>query len=194
MDENKKEHILSLSYGKDSLAMLGAIEKLNLPLDRIITIEVWATDTISADLPPMVEFKAKVDKIIKERWGFDVEHVRAKNTYEEGFYKVRKSGERVGQINGFPFLHGAWCNGMLKKAALRKIPKDAIQYLGITADELNRIKQHGKKSNVELPLVEIGWKEVDCKKWCEENDLLSPIYQTSTRGGVGSVIIKASVN
>lgn len=51
------EHILSLSYGKDSLACLGAIEQLGWPLDRIVHAEVWATDTIPADLPPMVEFK-----------------------------------------------------------------------------------------------------------------------------------------
>ena len=63
------EHILSLSYGKDSLACLSAIEQLGWPLDRIIHAEVWATDTIPADLPPMVEFKAKADRIIKERWG-----------------------------------------------------------------------------------------------------------------------------
>ena len=30
-------HILSLSYGKDSLACLGAIEELGWPLDRIVT-------------------------------------------------------------------------------------------------------------------------------------------------------------
>jgi hypothetical protein len=30
------EHILSLSYGKDSLACLGAIEELGWPLDRIV--------------------------------------------------------------------------------------------------------------------------------------------------------------
>ena len=69
------EHILSLSYGKDSLACLGAIEQLGWPLDRVVTAEVWATDTIPADLPPMVEFKAKADRIIKERWGIEVEHV-----------------------------------------------------------------------------------------------------------------------
>ena len=39
--------------------------------------EVWATDTIPADLPPMVEFKEKADRIIKERWGIDVEHICA---------------------------------------------------------------------------------------------------------------------
>ena len=68
-----KQRVLSLSYGKDSLACLGAIEQLGLPLDRIVHAEVWATDTIQADLPPMVEFKAKADAIIKERWGFEVD-------------------------------------------------------------------------------------------------------------------------
>ena len=54
-----KSHVLSLSYGKDSIACLGAIEELGWPLDRIIHAEVWATDTIPADLPSMMEFKAK---------------------------------------------------------------------------------------------------------------------------------------
>lgn len=91
--EPSAEHILSLSYGKDSLACLGAIEQLGWPLDRIIHAEVWATDTIPADLPPMVEFKAKADAIIKSRWGIEVEHVCAmrdgkKLTYQDLFYHV----------------------------------------------------------------------------------------------------------
>lgn len=73
----EKQYILSLSYGKDSLACLEAIKLLALPLDRIIHAEVWATDTIPADLPPMVEFKKKADKIIKERYGIAVEHIAA---------------------------------------------------------------------------------------------------------------------
>ena len=79
------DHILSLSYGKDSLGCLGAIEKLGWPLDRIVHAEVWATDTIPADLPPMVEFKAYANEIIRERWGIEVEHVRAKHTYQDVF-------------------------------------------------------------------------------------------------------------
>ena len=35
-----------------------------------------------------------------------------------------------------------------------------------------------------MPLVEIGWDEAYCRKWCDENELLSPIYTTATRGGV----------
>lgn len=62
------QYILSLSYGKDSMACLAAIEQLGLPLDRIVHAEVWATDTIPADFPPMMDFKKKADAIIKERW------------------------------------------------------------------------------------------------------------------------------
>lgn len=85
------QHILSLSYGKDSLACLGAIEKLGWPLDRIIHAEVWATDTIPADLPPMVEFKKKADKIIKERWGIDVEHICAMRKSERERERERET-------------------------------------------------------------------------------------------------------
>lgn len=61
------KHIASLSCGKDSIAMLEIIKRHDMPLDRIIHVEIMATKTIPADLPPMVEFKAKADKIIKER-------------------------------------------------------------------------------------------------------------------------------
>lgn len=57
-----------------------------------------------------------------------------------------------------------------------------VQYLGIAADEPERIKRHTKPGYI-LPLVDIGWDEAYCRQWCEENDLLSPIYTTSTRGG-----------
>ena len=45
------------------MACLGAIEVLGWPLDRIVHAEVWATDNIPSDLPPMVEFKVNADKI-----------------------------------------------------------------------------------------------------------------------------------
>ena len=178
------EHILSLSYGKDSLACLGAIEQLGWPLDRIVHAEVWATDTIPADLPQMVEFKEKADKIIKERWGIEVEHFKADRTYKDRFYTV-KSKRRAGMIYGWPVsVAGAWCNSDLKMAAIRKAvksTKNAIQYIGIAADEPNRF--HNLSETKKSPLVEAGWTEDMCRQWCEKNDLLSPIYTTATRGG-----------
>lgn len=60
--------------------------------------------------------------------------------------------------------------------------KNIVQYLGIAADEPERIKRHSVTDKV-LPLVDIGWDENYCRQWCEENNLLSPIYTSSTRGG-----------
>lgn len=176
------EHILSLSYGKDSLAALGAIELLEWPLDRIVHAEVWATDTIPADLPPMMEFKAKADAIIKERWGIEVEHFSAGRTYEETFYRVNQRGKHIGEFYGWPTIKGNWCNS-LKMAALRKgrPEKGTVQYIGIAADEPNRF--HNLTDTKKSPLVEAGWTEAMCREWCEANDLLSPIYTTSARGG-----------
>lgn len=249
------EYILSLSYGKDSLACLGAIEQLGLPLTRIVHAEVWATQDIPADLPPMVEFKKKADKIIKERWGIDVEHVCATKprsqianereregessgeshsrlSYEDMFYRVLESGKFIGAIKGFPMQRGSWCKKLkidyCAEAYLRghllspnqteqikdcperenlRIPDaegklvygtktkvfsnkpvndgqkiNIVQYLGIAADEPERIKRHSVPGKM-LPLVEIGWDEAHCRKWCEDNDLLSPIYTTAARGG-----------
>ena len=179
------EHILSLSYGKDSLACLGAIEELGLPLERIIHAEVWATDTIPADLPPMVEFKKKADAIIKERYGIEVEHIRADKTYEKWFYSVKTgrnkktNKDRIGQNYGFPYRMGQWCNDRLKVGLLKKIK--GIYYVGIASDEPNRF--HNLTETKISPLVEAGWTEDMCREWCIKNDLLSPIYTTATRGG-----------
>lgn len=239
---NETTHVLSLSYGKDSLACLGAIKELGWPLNRIIHAEVWATDTIHADLPPMVEFKALADAYIKTEFGIEVEHLCAmrdgeKLTYEKLFYHIpkRKLGGRFseGSPAGFPYTKGAWCNDRLKTNIIdgggrhHRLPvhnrivvqetqsqdasldspsseetgvratsnagfssgplaqgakKNIVQYLGIAADEPERIERHNKPG-FKLPLVEIGWTEADCRKWCEERGLLSPIYTTAARGG-----------
>ena len=84
--------------------------------------------------------------------------------------------ENQGQL-----VHGAQDKGFSQSAALgAKI--NTVQYLGIAADEPERIERH-TKPNVILPLVLIGWDEAYCRQLCEENDLLSPIYSTATRGG-----------
>lgn len=149
-------HILSLSYGKDSLACLGAIEQLSWPLDRIVHAEVWATDTIPADLPPMVEFKAKADRIIKERWGIEVEHIRAKRCYQDVFYMVSKGKniKRTGKIYGWPYQAGPWCNSRLKISVLDKFKNLGVQYVGIASDEPNRF--HNLSDTKRSPLVEAG--------------------------------------
>lgn len=88
------EHVARISYGKDSLKMLEVIHSRGLPLDRITTTDVWATDTISANLPPIDAFKERMDQRIWDMYRIEVEHLCAMNpdgskrTYEQMFYHV----------------------------------------------------------------------------------------------------------
>lgn len=114
-------YIARISYGKDSLKMLDVIVSRGLPLDRITTSDVWATDTISACLPPVEEFKARMDELIWKKYRIEVEHLCARNpdgskkTYEQMFYHVpkRKEGRKEGfsdsplsVVNGVKHLNG----------------------------------------------------------------------------------------
>lgn len=89
-----EEYIARISYGKDSLKMLDVIFSRGLPIDRITTTDVWATDTVSANLPEMDEFKARMDERIWWKYRMEVEHLCARNkdgskrTYEQMFYHV----------------------------------------------------------------------------------------------------------
>lgn len=135
--------VACISHGKDSLAMLRAIKLLGLPLHRIVTSDVWATQDIPADLPPMWEWKKEADKIIKELYGIEVEHICAmqkpsqnvqverereygaqgagrflRHTYESMFYTtVCERGKSAGNIKGFPLKIGEWC----KKLKFEKV-------------------------------------------------------------------------
>lgn len=177
------QYIASISYGKDSLAMLEVISRHALPLDRIVHVEIMATERIPADLPPMMEFKTRADAIILERYGKKVEHIHAPKSYEEYFYYVNhgKRSKNRGKIYGFPLQKGNWCNSRLKVDILEKIQRGAVTYIGIAADEPKRFSSLTaiKRS----PLVEYGWTEEMCRQWCAENGLLSPIYETSARSG-----------
>lgn len=130
----KCENIARISYGKDSLKMLEVIHSRGLPLDRITTTDVWATDTISANLPPMDAFKERMDQRIWDMYHIEVEHLCARNkdgtkkTYEQMFYHVpvrrsqnvqaeRESRLRGGHILGFPDLWNPWCQAGLKRSA-----------------------------------------------------------------------------
>lgn len=173
--------------------MLEVIHRLGYPLDGVIHAELWATDTIPAELPEMVNFKSKADAFIRDHYGLSVRHVHAldkdgaKLTFEKYFYKVPR-GKRAaknerfsGCIYGFPFTKGGWCLRELKLGAMKRVVKEAC-YIGIAADEHERIT-NTQNINQLLPLVDAGWSEADCMSWCEENGLVSPIYKTSVRGG-----------
>lgn len=190
-----KQRVLSLSYGKDSMACLGAIEQLGWPLDRIITADIMATSTISAEYPAMEEFKRTADAKIFEKYGISVDHYYANKingyekksgmSYEDAFYHVVSSQKHSEHIKGFPNQIAPWCNGLkvnALKEAEKTLSENTISYIGIAADEPKRLERLDGVTKVS-PLAAVGWTEADCMKWCIDNDLRSPLYDMSNRGG-----------
>ena len=140
-----------ISHGKDSNAMLRAIQLLGLPLHGIVTSDVWATQDIPADLPEMWAWKKQADKRILELYGVPVTHIcatekcsqngnaeRENNTgrclrrlsFQDLFYRELQSGKFIGTIKGFPLTLGGWCKNLkygkidFSKAILHQIEEN----------------------------------------------------------------------
>lgn len=127
----------------------------------------------------------------KENWGGDIRVSDYEKELVYGQLKSESDEANRENIYGFPGLakigRPQWCTelklkGFSQSTQTRGADTNIVRYIGIAADESERIKRNSKPGFF-LPLVEAGWDEPYCRKWCEENDLLSPIYTTATRGG-----------
>ena len=179
------KYVASLSFGKDSMAMVIKIKELGLPLDEVIYVDIMFDDDTSGETPEMASFITKAEKILKEKFNVEVTHLRGV-TFKEQFYKVKQRGKHVGDNYGFPYTIGAWCNDRLKmqpiKEYMRKQKEQIIQYVGIAYDEPERYERLNHETHI-APLYDLKITEKEAMEICEKYDLLSPIYKTSFRGG-----------
>lgn len=129
-------YVASVSRGKDSTAMLRAIQLMNWPLDAICSVDIWFDNDTPAELPPMVAFKDEWDAKCIEWFGVPVTRLCAtkrgcsnKLTYTDFFYcKVSPQREKERELRlrgatginyGFPTKQLPWCNSGLKRSALK---------------------------------------------------------------------------
>ena len=179
------KYVASLSFGKDSMAMLIKIKELGLPLDEVIYVDIMFDDDTSGETPEMASFISKAEKILKEKFDIEVTHLRGV-TFKEQFYKIKQRGKHIGHNYGFPYTIGAWCNDRLKmqpiKEYMRKQTDEIIQYVGIAYDEPERYERLNHETHI-APLYDLKITEKEAMEICRKYDLLSPIYKTSFRGG-----------
>ena len=179
------KYVASLSFGKDSMAMLIKIKELGLPLDEVIYVDIMFDDDTSGETPEMASFITKAEKILKEKFNVEVTHLRGV-TFKEQFYKIKQRGKHIGDNYGFPYTIGAWCNDRLKmqpiKEYMRKQKEQIIQYVGIAYDEPERYERLNHETHI-TPRYDLKITEKEAMEICEKYDLLSPIYKTSFRGG-----------
>lgn len=185
-------NIFSLSFGKDSMATLILAAEQGIPIDRVMYAEVKYNDEISGEHPIMAEWIPMAEKRLKELFGVTVEHAYCGYTYLDEFFRIRKKGNRIGEIVGFPRQFSAWCNAM-KMIAIKKYYKQfdepITEILGIASDERERWERKEAKQTdtrkCRSLLVEQGLTEADALELCKKYGLLSPLYdyEDTCRGG-----------
>lgn len=188
-------NIFSLSFGKDSMATLILAAEQGIPIDRVMYCDIRFNDEISGEHPIMAEWIPTAEKRLKELFGVTVDHAYSGVGFEDVFFTKKQNGKHIGDMYGFPYMVGAWCNDRLKLRAIRSYIRslnatDIVEFLGIAADEPQRWKRKtdemetGSKRYRSL-LVEQNLTEQDAMNLCRKYDLLSPMYEVDGiyRGG-----------
>ncbi len=181
------KHIASCSFGKDSIATIILAHEHNEPLDEIVFAHVMYDKNKgwSGENPEHIDFINNVAIPRFESWGYKVTVLVADIDYKTWFLKEFVRGNNKGIPHGYPIPRMCSISGYMKQKPMKQYLKnvDCIQYVGIAVDEPKRLESLKKYDNRVSLLEKYGITEEQAYKMCEEYGLLSPIYNTSSRGG-----------
>lgn len=179
-------YIASVSFGKDSLAMLLKLLELHYPLDEVVFYDT------GMEFQAIYNIRERVKCLLKEQ---NIKFTELKPQCEFCYKMFEKP---VKAKNGTTHYGYSWCGGRCrwgtteKLQSLDKYCKGAIQYVGIAGDEPKRldgifeIAQNENKKfildergcaklgrqisnlNKRYPLAEMKMTEKDCLDYCRE--------------------------
>lgn len=155
------KYYASISFGKDSLAMLFMLIEKQYPLDEVVFYDTGMEfqaiyDTRDKILPILAAHNIKYTELYPEQsflW----------NMFER---PVKKRGTDIIHKHGY-----SWCGGSCrwgtsqKLKALKAYTNDGVDYVGIAADETHRFEKE-KRLNKVLPLVEWNIAESQALQYC----------------------------
>lgn len=158
------KYIASVSFGKDSLAMLLRLIEEKKPIDYVVFYDTG------------MEFSSIYrirDKVVKMLDDLGIKFVQL--SPEDPFlYSMLEKEIKYKNKPGYHSGYG-WCGGPCRwhtRQKIRTIQKfkrslseQVIDYVGIAADEPHRFEKELQDGKV-LPLVEWGMTEKDCLSYC----------------------------
>ena len=163
-------HVVSLSGGKDSTAMLLRMLEEGMRVDIILFCDT------GLEFPARYEHLDKLERDI----GRPITRIRSFHTFE--YYLTQKeilvkhkknAGQRNYRGYGWSGPLNRWCTKELKtiprEKFLRQLQEhyDIIEYVGLAADEGYRFeRENNQKPNCRHPLVDWGMTEADCLQYC----------------------------
>lgn len=153
-----KQIIASVSFGKDSLAMLLKLLELKYPIDEVVFVDT------GMEFQAIYDIETRVKEILKQA---NVKYTRLELPKPFEYYMfdhVKTRGKNKGQ-KGY-----SWCGGRCRWGTTKKLQvlnkhcgKNALQLVGIALDEPNRIEDEPNKI---YPLVDLKMTEKDCLEYC----------------------------
>lgn len=155
------KYIASVSFGKDSLAMLLKLIEEKKPLDEVVFYDT------GMEFKAIYNIRDKILPILKEK---NIKYVELKPKEPFEYTMFEKT---VKKRNGTISKGYSWCGGRCRWGTTEKIKtiekyaKGFYEYVGIAVDEPKRIEKE-RNGNKIFPLVEWNMTEKDCLKYCYE--------------------------
>lgn len=158
------KYIASVSFGKDSLAMLLKLIEENKPIDKVVFYDT------GMEFQSIYNLRDKLQPIIDS---YGAEYIELKPN-EPFLYSMLERKVNNRSKDGFHYGY-SWCGGTCrwgtteKLKAIRNYKKslndDYIDYVGIAYDEPHRFDK-AKSEGKQLPLVDWKMTEADCLVYC----------------------------
>lgn len=155
--------IASVSWGKDSLAMIHGLIERDMPLDEVVFYDTGMEfDAIYKERDRMLSL---IDAI-----GIKYTELRPKDPFWYSMFARPVRSRKTGEIHKRGY---GWCGGTCRWGTTEKLraldkyaeEKDAIVYVGIAADETSRLEKEIKPYK-RHPLADWGMTEADCLAMC----------------------------
>lgn len=160
------KYIASVSFGKDSLAMLLRLLEEKKPLDAVVFYDT------GMEFDAIYHIRDKVKILLEYQ---DIEYVEL-HPSEPFLYSMLERQIKYRSREGYHYGYG-WCGGTCRWATKYKLvainefkktlDDTVVDYVGIAADEPERFDK-AKSDGKRLPLVEWGMTEADCLKYCHD--------------------------
>ena len=156
------QYIASVSFGKDSLAMLLSLLSREEKLDEVIFYDT------GMEFKSIYDIRDKIIVLLKER---NIKYTELKPKYSFEYMMFDKP---VKHRNGTYSNGYSWCGGRcrwgtteknktISKYLKKNYGEDYKEYVGIAYDEQNRIKNDEHKL---YPLIDLNMTERDCLEFC----------------------------
>lgn len=157
------KYIASVSFGKDSLAMLLRLIKEKEPLDEVIFYDT------GMEFKVIYKIRDKILEILKN------EHIKYTELKPKQSFEYTMFEKPVKHRNGTCSKGYSWCGGRCRWGTTEKnkaistylknnYGNNYIEYIGIASDETERIRYDNIHKS--YPLVKWSMTEIDCLLYC----------------------------